>query len=172
MSYGPAIGIALGIVLLGWLAGRLARGSSHHLANYVNRILDRMLRRGSLATARVPTGVIALMGEILFWAVFLFSIVIAARVAGITIFAVWLDKAVTHFPHLVIGFAILNGLAIAVTCGLGVYLWSRHTGHTHPPWPGPRDFLLHHPDDGYRCGGILRISRNCHHAARLPLSAV
>jgi len=62
----PAIALAVAIVLIGWLTGRLARGSAIHLANYINRLLDRMLRRGSLASARVPNSAITVIGIVRF----------------------------------------------------------------------------------------------------------
>ena len=105
----PSLLAALLIVLAGWLIARAARGGARHVADHLNRFLDRSLRWGSLASARVPSSAIAVIGEILFWLVLLLSIALGARVAGIAMVTVWFDQAAAHLPHLLIGTTIIVG---------------------------------------------------------------
>lgn len=115
----PALAGAVAIVLLGWIAARLARSGSRHVANYFNRLLDRAFRSGGLAAARIPGSANVVIGEVLFWVVFVFALVIAARVAGVAVFSTWLDGAVVHFPHAVIGvLIIIAGWVVAARVGI------------------------------------------------------
>ena len=105
----PSLLAALAIVVVGWLIARAARGGARHVANHMNRFLDRSLRWGGLASARVPSSAIVVIGEMLFWVVLLLSIAVAARVAGIAMVTVWFDQAAAHLPHLLIGTIIIVG---------------------------------------------------------------
>lgn len=114
----PSILLALGILIIGWPLARLARGAGKGLANQINRLLERSLRWGDLASARLPAGAIAVVGEILFWAVLLLAAALAARVAGVAVVVAWFDDAATYFPHLVIGaLIIIIGWLIAAKLG-------------------------------------------------------
>ena len=114
----PAILAAVAVLILGWLLAGLARRGARRFADLLNRFLDRSLRWGSLASARVPSSAITVIGELLYWAVVLLSLAVAARVAGVGMVSVWFDKAATHFPHLVIGsVVIVLGWAIAARVG-------------------------------------------------------
>lgn len=114
----PSLLMALVIFFIGWLIARAARGGARHFADYLNRFLDRSMRWGGLASARVPSTAIAIIGDVFFWAVILLTIGVAARVAGVAVFAVWFDEAAVQFPHFVIGtMIILIGWAIASRVG-------------------------------------------------------
>lgn len=114
----PALVGALVILFVGWLLARAARAGAGWLANAINRMLERNLRSGGLASARVPTSAVAVIGEIAFWAVIVLALTVAAQVLGLALFDNWLDAAVSHVPKLLVGsLVIVIGWALATRLG-------------------------------------------------------
>ncbi|MCB1641477.1 MAG: hypothetical protein KDI37_07075 [Xanthomonadales bacterium] len=114
----PALVGALAIVFLGWLLARAARSGASWLASNINRVLERNLRSGNLASARLPSSAVAVIGEICFWAVMVLALTIAAQLLGLPLFDRWLDAAVAHVPNLLVGVLIIViGWALASRIG-------------------------------------------------------
>jgi cytochrome c biogenesis protein CcdA len=113
----PALLAAAAIVFAGWLLARLARRAARHLAGGANRLLERTLRRGTAATARLSPAFISLTGELAFWLVLVFAVIVAASVAGLGGLGESLNNIVRHLPNMIVGAAI-----IVVGYFLSVYL--------------------------------------------------
>ncbi len=98
------------------------------------------------------------------------------------------EISLRHWPRVVgkeAAVGAINGVAVAATTALGVYVWSRslglvagvragdghldarggprgcaHPGAAAPLRPGPGDLVLDHPHDSDRRGGILLVPRH------------
>jgi hypothetical protein len=99
----PALLAAAAIVFAGWLLARLARRAARHLAGGANRLLERTLRRGTAATARLSPAFISLTGELAFWLVLVFAVIVAASVAGLGGLGESLNNIVRHLPNMIVG---------------------------------------------------------------------
>ena len=107
LTYLPSLIVALLVLVAGWLVARLARRAARRAAEAANRLLDRVFRRGRLASARASPGVITLAGELSLWIVLLITIIVAAQVAGLAIVTDWLRRLLVLLPNLVVGIAII-----------------------------------------------------------------
>jgi hypothetical protein len=103
----PELLAAVVIVLVGWLLARLARRATRQLTGAANRLLERTLRRGTAASTRLSPAFISVTGELIFWLVLIFSLVVAASVAGLGSLGEWLNRIVLHLPSLLIGALII-----------------------------------------------------------------
>jgi hypothetical protein len=113
----PELLAAVVIALVGWLLARLARRAARQLTGVANRLLERTLRRGTAASARLSPAFISVTGELIFWLVFIFSLVVAASVAGLGSVGEWLNRIVLHLPSLLVG-----ALVVVVGYFFSVYL--------------------------------------------------
>lgn len=107
LTYLPSLFLAIGVLIVGWLFARFLRNAIRRMASGINRILDRFLRRGPLANARLSTGAAATIGELAFWTVIFITIVISLRSAGFNAVAGWLGQIVEQLPNLLVGTAII-----------------------------------------------------------------
>ncbi len=114
----PSIMAAIVILVVGWLMARLSQGLVRRLSQGINRIMERVFRTGTLASARLSTPIITVIAEITYWIVVFITITIAMRVGGFTLISGWLDQIVVHLPNLIAGLLII---------GLG-YLSSDYVG--------------------------------------------
>ena len=103
----PELVAAVVIALLGWVLARLARRAAQHLAGAANRLLERTLRRGSAATARLSPAFIRVTGELAFWLVLIFALVVAASVAGLGAVGESINRIAQHLPNLIVGTIIV-----------------------------------------------------------------
>lgn len=118
IEYLPSLIAAVLIIIAGWIIARIARSLTKRVGNDVNRFLERAFRHGSLASARLSTGALAVLAEIAFWLILFVAITIAARTAGLTGVSAWLSQIVAHLPNLLIGAAIIAaGYFVSVLIG-------------------------------------------------------
>ncbi len=103
----PELFAALVIVLAGWLLARLGRRAARQLTGAANRLLERTFRRGSAASTRLSPAFISVTGELTFWLVLIFSLFVAASVAGLGSLGDWLNRIVLHLPSLLVGALIV-----------------------------------------------------------------
>jgi Mechanosensitive ion channel, conserved TM helix len=122
----PSLMGAILILIAGWLFARVARGTARRISNGANRLLDRMFQRGALASARLSPAAMPVLGEIAFWVIVFLAATIAARVAGLTAVAEWLNQIATQLPDLLVGAAIIGaGYFVSVLVGEQVALTAR-----------------------------------------------
>ena len=115
IEYLPHLGAALLLLLAGWLVARLLRNASIRLAGGLNSVLTR-LGRWARTSRRLTltTGARALIGNVVFWLVILLFIAMAARVARLELFTIWLDRIVAWLPALLAGgLIVLAGYLIS-----------------------------------------------------------
>lgn len=106
-DYFPTLLAAVLLLVIGWIIARLARHAITRLAAASNSFLERTFPSGILAEARVSTLVATLLGEIVFWAILLITVTIAAGIAGLSAVAEWLDRITVYLPNLIAGIAIV-----------------------------------------------------------------
>lgn len=102
----PAIGAAIGIVLVGWLVARMLRAIIVRSGGALNRTIERFGRPMTPARARLSNRLVSLVAKFLFWVVILVFVTIAARVAGLDTFSVWLGRLIDYLPTLFAGLLI------------------------------------------------------------------
>lgn len=134
-DYIPSLLAAILLLVFGWVIARLARHAIRKLADASNSFLERTFPSGILAEARVSTLVATLLGEIVFWAILLIAVGIAAGIAGLSAVAEWLDRITAHLPNLIAGIAI-----VVVGFFLSIYIREQVTPQATPG--GSRQRLL------------------------------
>lgn len=104
IEYLPHFAAAFLLLLVGWLVARILRGLCIRLAGGLNNVLTG-LSRWSRAKRRftVTSGARILIGNVVFWLVILLFVAMAARIARLELFTVWLDRIVAWLPTLLAG---------------------------------------------------------------------
>lgn len=116
IEYLPHFVAALILLLAGWLVARLLRSLSIRLAGGMSNILSG-LSRWSRAKRRLTLtiGARMLIGNVVFWVVILLFVAMAARVARLELFTVWLDRIVAWLPTLLAGgLIVLAGWFVSI----------------------------------------------------------
>lgn len=114
LDYLPSLIGAIAVLILGWSLARLARGLVRRLATIVNRLLDRVFE----SRTRVFSTAASVLAEAAFWLVIFLALAMAARIAGLSVVAQWLDRLVIYLPNLFIGaLIILAGHVAGVLIG-------------------------------------------------------
>lgn len=104
----PGLAAAIAVLFVGWIVAMMARGAVRRICNSANRMLERVLRRGDGAHARLSAPAVAAVSAAVYWAVLFLSVVIAARIAGLTLIANWLNQLAAHLPNILVGAAIIG----------------------------------------------------------------
>ncbi len=107
LGYLPNLIGALLLLLFGWILARLVRAATGRLGDAVNRLLDRLMRRGGLARFRLSPRALKLIGDAAFWLVILFFITAATKVAQLDAFSSWLARILAYLPTLLAGALII-----------------------------------------------------------------
>jgi len=107
VDYLPTLLGATILLLAGWVVARLLRAGTNRAGDNINRILDRVFRSGRLAAFRLSPRMLAALAEVIFWLTLFVFASIAARAAGLTTFAIWLDRIVANLPNLVAGVLVI-----------------------------------------------------------------
>jgi small-conductance mechanosensitive channel len=110
----PNIVAALGLILLGWfvaylgrrLAVRLMGAWVPRLAGRVGRMTRSPEAEQRLARAGADDRFQAVVGNVVFWIVFLFFLASATEALGLPVITTWLSGIVAYLPQLVAGLAI------------------------------------------------------------------
>lgn len=104
IEYLPHFAAALLLLVLGWLVARMLRNVSMRLAGGLNSVLAPLGRwMGGSRRLTVTIGARTLIGNVVFWLVILLFIAMAARVARLELFTIWLDRIVAWLPALLAG---------------------------------------------------------------------
>jgi small-conductance mechanosensitive channel len=114
VDYLPTLLGACIILLVGWGVARLLRAGTNRAGDKINRLLDRVFRSGRLAQFRLSSRMLSALAEVIFWLTLFVFVSIAARAAGLTTFAIWLDRMTANLPNIVAGvLVIIVGFFIA-----------------------------------------------------------
>ena len=101
IDYLPTLLGACIILLVGWGVARLLRAGTNRAGDKINRLLDRVFRSGRLAQFRLSSRMLSALAEVIFWLTLFVFVSIAARAAGLTTFAIWLDRMTANLPNIV-----------------------------------------------------------------------
>ncbi|MFT6558355.1 mechanosensitive ion channel family protein [Sneathiella sp.] len=107
MDIAPGFLGAILISIAGWFLARIVRDLVRRLPNTVNRLLDRVFRKGTLSTIRLTAPVTSIVAEVTFWIILFLTITVAARMAGFSAISSWLNEIVFYLPNLVLGIFII-----------------------------------------------------------------
>ena len=107
IDYLPTLLGASILLLAGWVVARLLRAGTNRAGGNINRLLDRVFRSGRLAQIRLSARMLSALADVIFWLTLFVFASIAARAAGLTTFATWLDRVVANLPNLVAGVLII-----------------------------------------------------------------
>lgn len=113
LSWIPAIGGALLLMLAGWLVALLLRALTLRLVHWMDLGLRRTLGEGR--AARVPLARSGqLLGGIIFWATLLLFGAAATQVLGLEVFTQWLTRLIDYLPTILAGLIIIvAGIVLA-----------------------------------------------------------
>lgn len=107
LSTAPSLIGAFIVIIAGWFVARFMRSVVRRLTNVTNRLLERLFRKGALASIRLSTPATAVIADVAFWIVLFLAVTIAARIAGLTAISAWLNQIVAQLPNLVVGALII-----------------------------------------------------------------
>lgn len=107
VDYLPSLLGASILLLAGWVVARLLRAGTNRAGDNINRILSRFFRSGRLSTLRLSPRMLAVLADVIFWITLFVFASIAARAAGLTTFAIWLDRVVANLPNLIAGVLVI-----------------------------------------------------------------
>lgn len=105
-AYLPVLVAAVVVMLVGWLVAFLLRAGFLKLESAIHRLLSRFSRTARPATRQISRRIVALLGNFIFWITILLFAALAARVAGLEAFSLWLDRVVAYVPTLLAGLLI------------------------------------------------------------------
>lgn len=103
----PGIAGGLVLLLIGWLAARLIRGTTLKLMDLINRFLERVLSGRTRAVVYFSSGIANLVAGILFWITLFVFVTAALDTAGFTAVSAWLARVVEFLPGIVTGGLII-----------------------------------------------------------------
>lgn len=102
-QYLPYLLGALVLLMVGWIVARLLRALFVRLGGGLNRLLEHIHQPAGTRRMRLSPPVMALIGNLVFWIVILIFAAMAARLARLDAFSVWLDRIVAFLPTLMAG---------------------------------------------------------------------
>ncbi|MGB3586871.1 MAG: hypothetical protein WBA23_10040 [Tunicatimonas sp.] len=108
----PRLLIALSVLLLGYLLGRLIEGGVRRLILYLNSRVNRGLQRSTLNVDL--RGTATFISTLFFWIAIVVSLLIGLQILGLTLSGVWLDRIIEYVPNLIAAIVIaLAGITLS-----------------------------------------------------------
>lgn len=107
IDYLPSLLGASILLLVGWGVAHLLRAGTNRIGDNINRVLGRIFQSGRLSALRLSPRMLSVLAEVIFWLTLFVFVSIAARAAGLTRFATWLDRAVVNLPNLIAGVLVI-----------------------------------------------------------------
>jgi len=103
-QYLPAILGAVALLIIGWVAARLARALAVRGIQFLEALLERVTRRpvGAGLRSSAPA-----FGALMFWLVLLFFVAAATQTLGLVTFTQWLARLLEYLPTLAAGLLII-----------------------------------------------------------------
>lgn len=116
LEYLPDLGLALLVLLAGWLVAKLLRWLFLRLGGGINGVLKRLghYAPGGQRWRLTPT-MLKVIGDLVFWLTLLMFVAMAARLARLELFTQWLDRLLAYLPTLLAGaLIVLAGYFVSV----------------------------------------------------------
>jgi len=114
-QYLPSVLGALGLLLLGWIAGRILRTWSVRLMALLERRLEGKAIRSASARLGVERNASEVIGSFVFWAVFVIFLGAATDTLGLPVLATWLSGLSQFLPRLLLATLIVLAGILAGT---------------------------------------------------------
>ncbi|MEQ9449721.1 MAG: hypothetical protein RLN70_12590, partial [Rhodospirillaceae bacterium] len=103
----PRLGAGLALLILGWIVASILRAVIVRFARGLNQVVGRIGSSSTAARLQISDGAAETFGTIIFWAVLLLFITIAADSAGFTRVSSWLETVIGYFPTIFAGGLII-----------------------------------------------------------------
>lgn len=107
VDYLPNLLAAIGLLVIGWLLGKLLRAAAVRLSRGLEQMMLRLSRRPPPVRPGATPAWGRILGSIVFWAVVLFFLALATHVLGLEAFSSWLNRVVVYLPTLLVGILII-----------------------------------------------------------------
>ncbi len=107
VSYLPGFLAVVLILAVGWIVARLARRVVRRVGSASNQWLTRAFPSGIFSGARMSSFAVTLLSEVVFWAIILIAVTMAARFAELGSVSLWLDRIAAQLPNFVAGIGIV-----------------------------------------------------------------
>lgn len=113
----PRAAVAVGLLLMGWILGRILRWLTVRLVKRVSRIRGGRAVDQAVQTSGVERMASTVVSRIVFWIVFVFFAALAGDVLGLTVASNWLGVLVGYLPSvlaavlIVVAGLVLSNLA-------------------------------------------------------------
>jgi len=129
VGYLPTALAALGLLLVGWLVGRLLRAMTLRGIDVLERRLPERLRATAVSRGDLSRRMGELAGSVVFWIVFILFFGAATDVLGLPVLATWLAGLTRFLPRLLLAALILlAGVLAGAVAREGVSAASRAGG--------------------------------------------
>jgi hypothetical protein len=106
VQYLPSLGMAILLLLAGWIAAKLLRVLTGRLLVALDVVVSRILRVKLAERMRLARSA-DVLGSLVFWAVLLAFAAAAAHVLGLPIVTQWLARLLDYVPGLITGVLII-----------------------------------------------------------------
>ncbi len=114
VAFLPDLVAALGIMLLGWLAGRLVRWMILRFGTGLDALMATLYRRTGRAPIHTPWNVSRVLAVLAFWTVLLLAFTAASDTLGLNALAQWLRDLAFYLPRVLIsGVTLFLGYMLA-----------------------------------------------------------
>ena len=106
-NYLPALLLASGLILVGWLVGSVLRAWSVRLIGIVERRFWRRAQRLVTVDAGTERHASEIIGSFVFWAVFVIFLAAATDALGLPVLSIWLSGLSQFLPRLLLATLIV-----------------------------------------------------------------
>ena len=107
LAYLPRVGVAILVLVVGWLLARLLRGVVMRTIAHLDQFWQRFVSKrglGHLQPRNPPTRIV---GELVFWLLLLIFVTLSTEILGLGVFGIWLKEIVTFLPLAIAGLLIV-----------------------------------------------------------------
>jgi small-conductance mechanosensitive channel len=107
VAYFPDLIAALGVLLGGWIVGRVVRLLLIRFGSGVEQLIGLLEKRAGRPLSRLRWPLTPIVADIAHWLIFLAAVTFAAQLLGLTGLAVWLRELFLYLPRILISILIL-----------------------------------------------------------------
>ena len=107
LDYLPRVGLAILILVFGWLLAKLLRILVERAVRHMDRLWQRIISKQELSSLQPRHPPTRIVGELVFWLMLLIFVTLASDVLGLDIFSSWLKEIATFLPLAMAGLLIV-----------------------------------------------------------------
>ena len=110
----PNILGALALLLVGWFMAKVLRLLAIRFTRFLDTAVQNYSRKKGIERSKLPSNSGKVLGETIYWIVFLIFITTATHVLNLNLFTDWLSRVVAYLPTLLAGgLIILAGVLVS-----------------------------------------------------------